>query len=234
MNSEVRPADQQYFQSLEFDGHAINQSEVSSARSSVHPRKLEKSTPIIGLSDLQVLPEISVREWMLHTSHMLVFDWFPLTYFTVSAVLSPSDLIGCHEFGIDRSSSLLYTVYGPVLMLRFLGMLFFNRPRYIIYQIAAIYGYLVISLTVWDYNTFAGMKELDRACFKPLHMSSLNVMLMALYYLFVLCPFYTIAAVLPYYFYQVCKYVGREKKRVLMKHYLVKAMPSIVFNKNMF
>ena len=64
---------------------------------------------------------------------MLVFDWFPLTYFTVSAVIAPEDIIGCHAFGVERASSLLYTVYGPVLMLRFLGMLFLNKPRLIIY-----------------------------------------------------------------------------------------------------
>lgn len=65
-------------------------------------------------------------------------------------------------------------------------------------------------------------------------MSMLNIILMLLFYMFVLCPYYTIVILLPYYFYQIYKYAHVQRQRMLMKHYLVKAMPSVVFDKKLF
>ena len=74
-----------------------------------------------------------MREWLLHTSHMLIYDWFPLTYFTMAAIISPKDNYGCYNYSIHRVSDLLYWVYAPILLLRFLGLVFMNKRRLIIY-----------------------------------------------------------------------------------------------------
>ena len=109
--------------------------------SSQHPRKSEKKTPQLRLADLDVFPKISVREWLQHSNTMILYDWFPLTYFTVSSLLAPYDTHGCKAFGMNSSTNLMYWVYGPILVMRFIGMLFFNKRHLIIWQIVVIYGY---------------------------------------------------------------------------------------------
>jgi type III secretory pathway component EscU len=144
------------------------------------------------------MPRLSVREWLHHTSQMLIFDWFPLTYFTMASILAPRDNLGCHRYAQDAVQDLLFYVYGPVLLLRFLGTLFMNKSHLIIWQIIIIYTYLAIALLIWDLSAIDGMKHLSHHCFKPLHMSMLNLILMTLFYMFVLCPYITTALMLPY------------------------------------
>ena len=67
-----------------------------------------------------------------------------------------------------------------------------------------------------------------------MHMSMLNIVLMCIFYVFVLMPFYTIIVLLPYYFYQVYKYAEGLRQKKLLKHYLVKRMPSVIFSKKLF
>ena len=97
-----------------------------------------------------------------------------------------------------------------------------------------IYSYLAISLTIWDLTVIDGMKQLDKRCFKPLHMSMLNLILMTLFYMFVLTPYLTTALMLPYAAYHFFKRANSRREKKLMKHYLVKAMPSVVFSKRLF
>ena len=79
------------------------------------------------------MPKISVREWLHHTSQMLIFDWFPLTYFTMASILAPKDDLGCKTYTKASVQNLLCFVYGPVLFLRFLGTIFMNKPHLVIY-----------------------------------------------------------------------------------------------------
>lgn len=65
-------------------------------------------------------------------------------------------------------------------------------------------------------------------------MSMLNLVLMVLYYMMVLCPYYTIVMLLPYYLYLTMKHNNAQKERFLLKHYVIKAMPSIPFTKELF
>ena len=129
--SDVRAADSQYMQSLngdtvrapiDFDNIPTRESS-----SSYHPKKELKATPRISLtelSELGVLPRMSVNDWLVHTSTMLVYDWFPLTYFAFAAILSPEDDYGCKLYGLEAISNLLFYVYAPVLVLRFAGLVF--------------------------------------------------------------------------------------------------------------
>ena len=215
--------------SINFDYIETRESSVS-----IHPKKEEKGTPQISIADLDVMPIISVREWMLHTSHMLIYDWFPLTYFTMAAIISPKDSYGCYNFAMNRVSDLLYWVYAPILLLRFLGLVFMNKRKLIIYQIAIIYGFMLVALTVWESQTITGMRQLPKQCFRPLGMSSLNLVLMVLFYLFVLTPLYTIALFVPLYIAKLYKDVKTQKRKKLLKHYVIKAMPSILFRKELF
>lgn len=207
---------------------------VRETSGSCHPKKMEKETPKISISELNLLPLISVREWMSHTSQMLLYDWFPLTYFTMAAILAPRDDIGCYDFGIERSQSLMLYVYGPLLVMRFIGLQFFNKRHLIFMQMIIIYTYLLVTLTIWEVNTLAGMKSQDPLCYKPLKMTSLNTMIMNLFYMFVLCPLYTIGLLVPYYLVHLYKNVHISRQKALMKHYLIKAMPSVIFNKKLF
>ena len=43
---------------------------------------------------------MNVNLWMDHTSKMLLFEWLPLTYFTMAAIFSPKDKQGCYDFTI--------------------------------------------------------------------------------------------------------------------------------------
>ena len=106
---------------------------------------------------MQATPTISVREWLVHTSHMLVYEWFPLTYFCVSTLVAPKDPYGCHTFTLERCSALLFYVFAPILAMRFVGVAFFLKERLIIYQIAVIYSYMLISLTLWQIESLEGM-----------------------------------------------------------------------------
>ena len=152
----------------------------------------------------------------------------------MASILSPDDQFGCKLYTKESVQNLLCYVYGPVLFLRFLGTIFMNKPQLIIYQIIIIYSYLTIALTTWDFSTLSGLHSLPSACFKPMHMSMLNIILMCIFYVFVLMPFYTIIILLPYYLYQVYKYAEGIRQKKLLKHYLVKAMPSVVFNRKLF
>ena len=62
----------------------------------------------------------------------------------------------------------------------------------------------------------------------------LNLVLMVLYYLIVLCPYYTIVMLLPYYIYLKFQQSQAQRERFLLKHYVIKAMPSIPFSKELF
>merc|ERR1712032_1704710 len=80
---------------------------------------------------------------------MILFEWFPLTYFVLAALVIPKDRNGCSKFAIMSIERVILWVFGPILMLRLIGTLFFNTQRLIIYQILVIYGWLIISLSIW-------------------------------------------------------------------------------------
>jgi hypothetical protein len=54
------------------------------------------------------------------------------------------------------------------------------------------------------------------------------------YYIFMLVPYLSILAVLPYYFYLVFRNANRIRQKKLAKYYLIKSMPSIIFDKSLF
>ena len=122
-------------------------------RSSRHPIKQNLKTPDLGQIHRSIFPTVRVDYWLDHTSKMLLFEWLPLTYFTMASIIAPRDNIGCHKFANKVTEQLTITVFGPVLALRFLGILFLNQRDKIWIQIIVIYGYLIISLTFWDIRT---------------------------------------------------------------------------------
>ena len=115
-------------------------------------------TPDIRIAELDVLPRITINEWLNHTSQMLIYDWAPITYFIIAALIAPKDSIGCSQFGIETLNDLLYMVYMPVLILRFIGVSFFMKREYILPQILVIYGYQLISLTIWEVKNMQEMR----------------------------------------------------------------------------
>ena len=101
---EIRPADIQYTESLIGGGFQEERSYTSESSESEysshqhkcrHPKKTDKAIPQMNYSEISWLPRINVNEWLEHTSKMILFEWFPLTYFTIACVLAPRDDIGC-------------------------------------------------------------------------------------------------------------------------------------------
>ena len=125
--------------------------------------------------------------------------------------------------------NIMLWVFGPILALRMLGFVFMDKPNLICYQILIIYTYLALSLGFWEYDTASGLTKLPRSCFHPMSVSILNLLTMTTFYIFFLTPYLTILMLIPYYFYMVYKNISRERKNRLIKHYLIKSMPSIVF-----
>jgi len=78
------------------------------------------------------------------------------------------------------------------------------------------------------------MKFLDTECYHPLKVSVLNLITMVTFYMFMLAPYIGVVIFLPQVLYQILKAVNYQKRQMLAKHYLIKRMPSIVFNKRMF
>ena len=98
-----------------------------------HGKLVPKKTPQIGLSNVNWIPRIRVTEWLNHTSKMLVFEWFPLSYFTLAAIISPIDPYGCAYYANYRIDKLMMFVFAPILFFRFLGLLFMTKPHLIIF-----------------------------------------------------------------------------------------------------
>lgn len=73
------------------------------------------------------------------------------------------------------------------------------------------------------------MIHLDKACFRPLKVSMLNLVTMLVFYVFVLSPYITIMLMIPFYVYEVFKEANRRRQKKLVKHYLIKNMPSILY-----
>ena len=78
------------------------------------------------------------------------------------------------------------------------------------------------------------MLNLDKVCYRPLQMSILNLVAMVLFYTLVLSPYLTIVFLIPLYIYEVLRAHSNRRKKQLTKHYLIKSMPSIAFNKKLF
>lgn len=198
-----------------------------------HPKTQVPKTPPVNYRDIQWMPRIKVSEWLDHSGKMILFEWCPLSYFVLAALILPKDHHGCSAYAIHSIHNIILWVFGPILILRFIGTLFFNTQRMIIYQIMVIYGWLIISLCVWDIKTFEGMLNLDKACYRPLSVSILNLVTMLLFYCLVLSPYLTIVCLIPFYVYEVYKAHDVHRKKQLTKHYLIKSMPSIAFSKEL-
>jgi hypothetical protein len=69
---------------------------------------------------------------------------------------------------------------------------------------------------------------------KPVHVSTLNLVAMTTFYMFYITPFLTILLMMPWYLYYVYTHINQRRERGLVKHYLIKAMPSIIFDKKLF
>ena len=167
-----------------------------------------------------------------------MIEWMPLTYFVAIGILSmerhETDPNGCSMFANKCIESIMVYVFLPVITLRILGTLFMNKTELIIYQLFIIYGYLLVSLFIWEVNTLEGIKEKRSECIRPVHVSILNLIAMSTFYMFYLTPFFTFFLMLPWYFYAVYKHIHQQRQRGLVKHYLIKAMPSIIFDKKLF
>lgn len=176
-----------------------------------HPKKVEKATPQLNYREINWLPRIDVREWREHQSTMILFEWFPLIYFSVSTMLAPKDHLGCHAFARDKTKELVMYVFGPILIMRIVGTQWFNKPAWIGYQIGIIYGWLIMTLLYWDVKTFEGMMHLDRHCYYPLKVSMLNLSTMLVFYVFVMSPYLTLILMIPFYAWEVFKEANRQR-----------------------
>ena len=92
-----------------------------------------------------------------------------------------------------------------------MGTIWLNTQKLIIWQIIFIYGWLIISLCIWDIKTFQGLMALDHECFRPLKVNLLNLMTMLLFYSLILSPYLTVVAFIPFYIYEVFK--AADKRR---------------------
>ena len=136
-----------------------------------------------------------------------------MTYFVAIGVLSieraTTDPHGCSLFANNRIEALMVWVFLPVISMRILGTLFLNKTELIIYQLFAIYGYLLVSLFIWEVNTLEGIKEMRDVCIRPVHVSMLNLIAMSTFYMFYLTPFFTFFIMLPWYFYAVYNHINQ-------------------------
>lgn len=136
-----------------------------------------------------------------------------MTYFVAIGVLSieraATDPNGCSLFANNRIEALMVWVFLPVISMRILGTLFLNKTELIIYQLFAIYGYLLVSLFIWEVNTLEGIKEMRDVCIRPVHVSMLNLIAMSTFYMFYLTPFFTFFIMLPWYFYAVYNHINQ-------------------------
>ena len=212
----------------------IQSPETGEPRRSLHPRKQVPKTPPVNYRDINWLPRIRVNEWLDHSGKMILFEWFTLTYFVLAALIIPKDKQGCSMYAKKSIEKIILWVYGPLLLLRFIGTLFFNTQRLIIYQLVVIYGWLIVALTLWEIKTIEGLFAVNKQCFRPLSVSMLNLLTMLVFYALVLSPYVTIVVLVPYYIYQVYRAHDNVRKRQLTKHYLIKSMPSVAFDKKVF
>mmetsp|Transcript_435 Transcript_435/g.413 ORF Transcript_435/g.413 Transcript_435/m.413 type:complete len:141 (+) Transcript_435:284-706(+) len=140
---------------------------------------------------------------------MLFFEWLPMSYFTLAAVVSPMDEFGCAMYANSRIDKLMMQVFAPILLLRFLGLVLMTKPNLIIFQILIIYGYLVVSLSIWVGSTAAGLARLPTECFHPMKVSVLNVSTMEVFYTLMLFPYMTLVLLIPLYIRLVMKNANR-------------------------
>jgi len=168
-------------------------------------------TPPMNYGEINWMPRIRVNEWLDHSSKMILFEWCPLTYFVLAAVIAPKDQHGCSAYAHKSINNLILYVFGPILILRFMGTIWLNTQKLIIWQIIFIYGWLIISLCIWDIHTFKGMMALDRECFRPLQVNLLNLMTMLLFYSLILSPYLTVVCFIPFYIYEVFKAADRKR-----------------------
>ena len=62
-----------------------------SSRVSLHPKLTMPETPPMNYGEIEWMPRIRVNEWLDHSSKMILFEWCPLTYFVLAAVVAPKD-----------------------------------------------------------------------------------------------------------------------------------------------
>jgi hypothetical protein len=144
---------------------------------------------------------------------MILIEWMPLTYFVLIGVLSiekhETDPNGCSLFANHRIESIMWYVFLPVITMRIFGTVLLNKTELIIYQLFAIYGYLLVSLMIWEINTLEGIKDMKGVCIRPVHVSMLNLIAMSTFYMFYLTPFFTFFLMLPWYFYAVYTHINQ-------------------------
>lgn len=95
-------------------------------RRSQHPKTQVPKTPPVNFGEIKWMPRIRVSEWLDHSGKMILFEWFPLTYFVLAALIIPKDRNGCSKFAVTSIERVILWVFGPILMFRFIGTLFFN------------------------------------------------------------------------------------------------------------
>jgi hypothetical protein len=95
LNGDIHDEGRAHFNEKHFE----QSSETHTTGIRIHPKKIEKATPIVPRAEIDsTMPEINLREWLNHTSKMLIFDWMPLTYFTFASMLAPRDHLGCYHY----------------------------------------------------------------------------------------------------------------------------------------
>lgn len=167
---------------------------------------------------------------------MLFVEWMPITYFMAAGVITSINIerYECSNYANAAMENIMMYVFGPILAMRILGFMLMDKPKLIVFQIMIIYSYLAISLAIWEYQTMQGMTHLSKECFSPLSVSMLNLMTMTSFYIFFLTPYLTILMLIPYYLLLVYRNISRKRQQKLIKHYLIKNMPSILFDKKLF
>ena len=63
---------------------------------------------------------------------MFVFDLFPLVYFSIAIILAPSDYNGCKDLSIQAVKNLVMWVYGPLFIIRILGLVALNTRKLVV------------------------------------------------------------------------------------------------------
>lgn len=96
------------------------------------------------------------------------------------------------------------------------------------------YTWFVVSQTIWMVNTIHGLKQQDKLCFNPCKSSIMNLVMMIAYYTLQLSPYLGLICFLPQLAYLFMKEVNSRKAEKLARFYLIKRMPSVIFNKKMF
>lgn len=118
--------------------------------------------------------------------------------------------------------------------MRIFGLAMCMSKRMIIMQIYLIYGYLFISVCLWDMDTLKKMKALDKQCKKPISFEMVSLHIMITCFIVILVPYMLALCLVPAHLMVAARHATIRHRRSTMKQSLINEMPSVMLTPKMF